>query len=477
VKVFVFLGPTLSHELAQKELDAIYLPPVAQGDVYRAAKERPFAIGIIDGYFERLPAVWHKEILWALSQPIHVFGAASMGALRATELARYGMQGIGAIYRGFATGKLQDDDEVAVTHGEADTGFRAMSEAMVNIRATLARAVAEGVITAGLRRRLERIAKATFYAERSYPDLLARAHKAGVAEGLLAPLRKFVSTNRVDQKRADALLMLRAVRECCAVGAMPPPPGFAFQHTEAWDQAAVWAEAQPAGALRTDTAAAEQLAAEVRLLGEQGRGLLAGAYARLAAGLLTQRRPVPQLRDRLDRLDQHFREGVSITDLAVGQERDRFSEWLASQGLSTAGYHDFLERQARFDWLREHYRTEVHRYLLDELRRVGEYTRIERRASDKQRVLERHGLQEPALEDAGTTRTELLDWYFEHRLGRRRPPDLETALADCGLASARDLEREALRELLYTRLQPPPTPENPSHGNDSGSRQRSDAPA
>ena len=83
MKSVVFLGPTLSVEDARRELDALYLPPVAQGDVYRIARQKPFAIGIVDGVFDRRPAVWHKEILWALAQGVHVLGAASMGALRA----------------------------------------------------------------------------------------------------------------------------------------------------------------------------------------------------------------------------------------------------------------------------------------------------------------------------------------------------------------------------------------------------------
>ena len=81
----VFTGPTISPAEARAELDALYLPPVAQGDVYRAALRRPKAIGIIDGYFERVPAVWHKEILWAMAKGIHVLGSASMGALRAAD--------------------------------------------------------------------------------------------------------------------------------------------------------------------------------------------------------------------------------------------------------------------------------------------------------------------------------------------------------------------------------------------------------
>ena len=76
---FIFIGPTLSRQDALKELDAVYLPPAAQGDIYLAALKEPRAIGLIDGYFQGVPSVWHKEILWAMAQGIHVFGSASMG--------------------------------------------------------------------------------------------------------------------------------------------------------------------------------------------------------------------------------------------------------------------------------------------------------------------------------------------------------------------------------------------------------------
>src|SRR5947209_16461006 len=124
MSVYVFTGPTLSAEEARTVLDAVYLPPVSQGDVYRVSFRRPTAIGIIDGYFERIPAVWHKEILWAMSHGIHVFGSASMGALRAAELEAFGMEGVGAIFEAYRDGRLEDDDEVAVVHGPADVGYR-----------------------------------------------------------------------------------------------------------------------------------------------------------------------------------------------------------------------------------------------------------------------------------------------------------------------------------------------------------------
>src|ERR1041384_8086509 len=105
--VIVFLGPTLALADARQLLDATYLGPVSQGDVLRAAQARPAAIAIIDGYFARVPAVWHKEILWALSQGVWVFGASSMGALRAAELEPFGMIGVGRVFAGFRDGEYE----------------------------------------------------------------------------------------------------------------------------------------------------------------------------------------------------------------------------------------------------------------------------------------------------------------------------------------------------------------------------------
>jgi hypothetical protein len=84
--MILFAGPSLAgvHVSSNKGIDV--RPPVRQGDVYLATLERPSAIGIIDGYFEGVPSVWHKEILWAMSHGISVLGASSMGALRAAEL-------------------------------------------------------------------------------------------------------------------------------------------------------------------------------------------------------------------------------------------------------------------------------------------------------------------------------------------------------------------------------------------------------
>ncbi len=237
----VFLGPTLPRDDAARELDAAFLPPVAQGDIIRlcgpGAPSRPRAIGIVDGFFENIPSVWHKEILFAISQGVAVFGASSMGALRAAELHPFGMTGIGAIFEAYKDGRLEDDDEVAVIHGPAELGYPALSEAMVNIRRTLSDAVVDGVIPPATARQIEAIAKALPYRDRGYGRVLRLAADRGVPAEELADFRTWLPGGRFDQKREDARQMLRAMRRWAAQGAAAADARFHFERTLLWETA------------------------------------------------------------------------------------------------------------------------------------------------------------------------------------------------------------------------------------------------
>jgi hypothetical protein len=230
----IFAGPTLWDDPILAAPDIRWLPPASEGDVYRIAQKKPRAIGLIDGRFETVPSVWHKEILWALAQGIHVYGAASMGALRAAELDRFGMVGVGSIYEDFRSGILQDDDEVAVVHAPAELGYRPLSEAMVDIRATIAAAKSANVISQRSADRLVRIAKDRFFKERNWDVLFAHAANVGLPKLQLARLVRWLPANRVERKRLDALGMIEAMRQL--LGARPRPfrPRFKFQHTVYW---------------------------------------------------------------------------------------------------------------------------------------------------------------------------------------------------------------------------------------------------
>ena len=236
VKAVVFLGPTMAVEDAAALLPAEYLPPVSRGDVYAVARAHPWAIGIVDGYFHRVPAVLHKEILWAIAQGIQVYGAASMGALRAAELERFGMLGVGSVFEEFRDGILTDDDEVAVAHGPAEAGYLVGSEAMVNIRATLVAAARAGIITAALGDRLTGISKDSFYPRRTWERLLEDAEAAGVAPGELRLLAAWLPRGRVDQKRLDAVAMLRRIAADRDADRRPAEVGFRFNSTTMFEE-------------------------------------------------------------------------------------------------------------------------------------------------------------------------------------------------------------------------------------------------
>jgi hypothetical protein len=236
MSVLVFVGPTLPVDMARQTLDAIYLPPVGHGDVYRATIQRPMpvAIGLIDGYFRHQPAVRHKEILWAMSQGVHVFGAASIGALRAAELATFGMVGVGQIFDDYLNGRLEDDDEVAVDHGPQELGYPRLNEPMVDIRATLARARQVGVIGPNCEMALLGIAKHMFYAERQYPKLLAMAKTQGTSTSELDRLQVWIQRGMVSLKREDALAMLRVIRDFVQSNPAPFEAAYHFERTEMW---------------------------------------------------------------------------------------------------------------------------------------------------------------------------------------------------------------------------------------------------
>jgi hypothetical protein len=231
--IVLFTGPTLPPELVTETLGARCLPPVSQGDVYRAALDEPEVIGIIDGYFRSMPSVWHKEILWALSLGIKVYGSASMGALRAAELEPFGMIGVGQVYEAFKNGTLIDDDEVAVEHGPAELGYACTSEAMVNIRSTLSAAERGGIISTETRQMLEVQAKGLFYPMRTYANILANI-SSHVDRTEIAVLSKWLPSGKINQKREDALSMLEEIRRSAANA---PRVNFVFERTEMWEEA------------------------------------------------------------------------------------------------------------------------------------------------------------------------------------------------------------------------------------------------
>lgn len=183
--IVVFLGPTLRRAKAEQFVDVRFRPPAAMGDITRAVVDHFDTIVLIDGVFESGPSVWHKEILWALSRGVTVIGASSMGALRAAELADHGMTGYGAVFEAFASGHLEDDDEVAVLHGPAETGWAALTDAMVDIRGYADMACESGLLNAHQAAQVINHAKGEHFKRRSFLlscEAVMGTRSAGIAD-------------------------------------------------------------------------------------------------------------------------------------------------------------------------------------------------------------------------------------------------------------------------------------------------------
>jgi hypothetical protein len=175
--VIVFAGPSLPVRPAWGP--AIRLrPPARCGDLIRAAREGPAAIALVDGIFETAPSVWHKEILAVIDAGVPVYGAASLGALRAAELDRFGMIGVGAIYAAYRDGGIESDAAVMVSHAPAELGHRPLTLALVDAEAVLR--VAR--LDLAERRALLAIARGLNFRVRSWAAIIAAfADRAGAA--------------------------------------------------------------------------------------------------------------------------------------------------------------------------------------------------------------------------------------------------------------------------------------------------------
>jgi len=215
----LFAGPSLYGDIVAGRIAAapgiVCRGPAAQGDIAAAALDGATTIGLVDGRYEDVAAPWHKEILFALSEGAAVYGGGSLGALRAAECAHFGMIGVGEIFARYISGDLVDDSAVAQLHAPAEFDYLPLTEALVNVEATIRRLAAHGLIDAALAAALAACARRLFFKRLTYEAVVAGA---GAPEATL----DLIADHRVDQKRADArALVARMQAQDDRLGAKP----------------------------------------------------------------------------------------------------------------------------------------------------------------------------------------------------------------------------------------------------------------
>ena len=212
-KIIIYTGLSLSFDEAREILDTtedvevIYKRPIKRGDLNHDIKENPDIIGIIDGVFHQSSAVGHREILNVIKKGIEVYGASSMGALRASELDSLGMHGIGYVYNQYATGKIVSDDDVAVML-DSET-LEPLSVPLINMDYVFNNAYAENIITENEKDELLKIAKETYYPQRNYAQTLSKSTLENAKKDNLI---NYIRTSK-DIKKEDAKELIKHIKQ------------------------------------------------------------------------------------------------------------------------------------------------------------------------------------------------------------------------------------------------------------------------
>jgi TfuA protein len=216
-KPIIFLGPSLNHEKARKIFDADYRAPARKGDFLRLAADFDvveMAVGFVDGVFlQDYPPTPIEVYHLARKNGVLLVGAASLGALRAVELEKFGMVGIGKIFRLYKTGKLNADDEVAVTFS-SEGDYQLQSEAMIDIRYNLYLAHKKGFIGEKAKTLLVKLAKEIYFPHRKYTYILEEARsKYPMLESEINSFDSYIRSNRKSLKEMDAIKLVKYLKK------------------------------------------------------------------------------------------------------------------------------------------------------------------------------------------------------------------------------------------------------------------------
>ncbi|HYP43534.1 MAG TPA: TfuA-like protein [Candidatus Nitrosocosmicus sp.] len=217
-KPVIFLGPTLSIEKAKGILDADYRLPAKKGDILKLIPTSVKTVGIIDGYFlQDYPPTPIEVYNLLRKRGVRVFGSSSLGALRAVELKKFGMVGIGKIFELFSKGIIDSDDEVAVTF----TGYAGYkSDALIDIRYNLFLASKNNIIDNDTKRIILRVSKDTYFPYRTYGDIMDESKRLFPSQRKqIDDFGEYLVKNKRSLKEKDAMELLKTIkREIHAIG-------------------------------------------------------------------------------------------------------------------------------------------------------------------------------------------------------------------------------------------------------------------
>lgn len=197
-KLIVFAAPSirgLNNLLSSAEVH----PPIQRGDLDELREQRPPGrVLIADGLFGASMAVTLTECRLLLEAGWELYGCSSMGALRAAELYRTGMQGLGRIYDLMRAGVILNDAEVAVAYHPHE--FTELTISLVHLRFALS----DAGLTQTQVRTCWCVAKSIYFLERSLAALRHYWRDAGLDEECIGQLARALQNPQQHPKLQDA---------------------------------------------------------------------------------------------------------------------------------------------------------------------------------------------------------------------------------------------------------------------------------
>lgn len=207
-RALIFVGPSLRfpHD-GVWALPALLdiAPPALRGDLLAAADRGYESIGLVDGELLQRSTVTPNEVREVARRGVRLWGAASVGALRAVECGE-SMTGIGEIFAAYRAGVLTGDDEVAMTYEPVT--YAAVAHPLVNVRAALRLGVVAGWWSDdGARATIADVKGLAFY-DRTRTAILEAARRHALSA---EHVRRALEDDAADLKRRDAVALCRVM--------------------------------------------------------------------------------------------------------------------------------------------------------------------------------------------------------------------------------------------------------------------------
>ncbi|WP_052433204.1 TfuA-like protein [Streptacidiphilus carbonis] len=240
-RTLIFGGPSLYGMDLSRWPELERHGPVKHGDLFRAALTRGDTVLIVDGVYQHYAPIRYKEIIAVLRKGVRVYGAASMGALRAAELAPLGVTGVGQVYEWYAGGELESDGDVALAHARAEADHRPLTLPIVSL---LHAARALGSLTEPRVQRLVEHARTVPFSLRSARALLASLPEGtDLHEDTRAVCAYLSDSPEHDVKRQDVRALLDRITAARPGDSEPPATTLP---ASAWEQQWTLEETPPA---------------------------------------------------------------------------------------------------------------------------------------------------------------------------------------------------------------------------------------